>query len=132
MTRNEEHDSLAPIAAGKEKWYNSQWRAGEWLLGNVNYESKEVIMSYPFLTLSDDTEITHSELLPDGSVKVFVENPIYCDFHSATCMLPSYEWCDVQGFTDVELDEYRKMIANSAHLIMRYAERGGFLNAEGF
>lgn len=48
-------------------------------------------MSYPFLTLDDNTEITHLELLSDGSVKVTVERPVYRDFHSATCMLPSYE-----------------------------------------
>ena len=29
-------------------------------------------MMYPYLTLNDDTEITHSELRPDGRVKVTV------------------------------------------------------------
>ncbi len=89
-------------------------------------------MSYPFLTLDDNTEITHSEMLSDGSVKVTVERPVYRDFHSATCMLPSYEWRDVRGFTDEELEGFRRMIASSAHLIMRYAQKGGFLNAAGF
>lgn len=28
-------------------------------------------MMYPFLTLDDDTEITHSEMRKDGSVKGF-------------------------------------------------------------
>jgi len=27
-------------------------------------------MMYPYMTLNDETEITHSELLPDGQVKV--------------------------------------------------------------
>ena len=27
-------------------------------------------MMYPFLTLDDETEITHSDVLPDGTVKV--------------------------------------------------------------
>ena len=89
-------------------------------------------MSYPFLTLADDTEITHSELLPDGSVKVFVERPVFRGFHSATCLLPSYEWQDVNGFRNEELDGFRKIIRDSAHLIIRYAKRGGFLNAAGF
>ena len=31
-------------------------------------------MMYPFLTLDDQTEIVHSQLLDDGSVKVYVEN----------------------------------------------------------
>lgn len=89
-------------------------------------------MSYPFLTLDDDTEITHSEVLPDGSVKVFVERPVHLGFHSATCVLPSYEWRDVTGFSDKDLESFRKMIENSAHLIMRYAGEGGFLHAAGF
>ena len=28
-----------------------------------------------FMTLNDDTEITHSEMLPDGKVKVYIETP---------------------------------------------------------
>jgi len=32
-------------------------------------------MMYPFLTLNDDTEITHSEMKDDGSVKVYIETP---------------------------------------------------------
>ncbi len=43
-------------------------------------------MMYPFMTLNDDMEITHSEVKPDGSVKVFVEMPDERDgFHSAVC-----------------------------------------------
>lgn len=89
-------------------------------------------MSYPFLTLADNTEIAHSEKMQNGTVKVFVERPVFRDFHSATCILPGYEWQDVQGFSSEELAELQNIISNSAHLIMRYAEQGGFLNAEGF
>ena len=32
-------------------------------------------MMYPFMTLEDDTEITHSEMKPDGKVKVYIETP---------------------------------------------------------
>ena len=32
-------------------------------------------MMYPFLTLDDQTEIVHSQLLDDGSVQVYVEKP---------------------------------------------------------
>ena len=31
-------------------------------------------MMYPFLTLDDNTEIVHSEMRPDGRVKVYFEN----------------------------------------------------------
>ena len=30
---------------------------------------------YPFMTLNDDTEITHSEMREDGRVKVYIETP---------------------------------------------------------
>ena len=30
-------------------------------------------MMYPFMTLNDDTEITHSEMKADGKVKVYQE-----------------------------------------------------------
>ena len=32
-------------------------------------------MMYPFLTLNDNTEITHSEMKCDGRVKVYIETP---------------------------------------------------------
>ena len=32
-------------------------------------------MMYHYLTLNDDTEITHSEMKEDGSVKVYIETP---------------------------------------------------------
>ena len=49
-------------------------------------------MMYPFLTLDDETEITHSEMLSDHRVKVYVEKPDEKDgFHHMTCYLPSYD-----------------------------------------
>ena len=30
-------------------------------------------MMYPFMTLNDDTEITHSEMKPDGTVKYILK-----------------------------------------------------------
>lgn len=32
-------------------------------------------MMYPFLTLEDNTEITHSEMMEAGRVKVYIETP---------------------------------------------------------
>ena len=46
-------------------------------------------MMYPFMTLDDNTEIVHSEMLPDARVKVYIEKPDAKDcFHSAVCYLP--------------------------------------------
>ena len=89
-------------------------------------------MMYPFITLDDNTQIVHSELLPSGQVKVCVEKPVHLGFNSATCILPTYEWSEVEGFSKDDLRYYESIIADAAHLIYRYAETGGFLNAEGF
>ena len=32
-------------------------------------------MMYPFMTLDDNTEVIHSEMLPDHRVKVYFEKP---------------------------------------------------------
>ena len=32
-------------------------------------------MMYPYMTFNDGTEITHSEMKPDGQVKVYIETP---------------------------------------------------------
>ena len=49
-------------------------------------------MMYPYLTLDDETEIVHSELLKDNTVKVHIEKPDENDgFHCASCYLPGYE-----------------------------------------
>ena len=88
-------------------------------------------MLYPFMTLDDNTEITHSEMLEDGQVRVSVERPVHLGFHSAVCMLPSYEWKDIVGFSASDLDQFKEIIGSTAHLIMEYAQTGGFLNASG-
>ena len=55
-------------------------------------------MMYPFMTLNDDTEITHSEMKIDGTVKVYIETPNDTGgFHHATCWLPEYKWQDIKG-----------------------------------
>ena len=48
-------------------------------------------MMYPFMTLSDGTEVVHSETYTsDGKeqVRVYFEKPVYGGFHSAYCYLP--------------------------------------------
>ena len=71
-------------------------------------------MMYPFLTLDDQTEIVHSQLLDDGSVKVYVEKPDAKDcFHYATCFLPEYRWEDVSGFSEAEIRKYQEIISSA-------------------
>ena len=53
-------------------------------------------MMYPYLTLNDDTEITHSEVRPDGRVKVYIETPDEKDgFHAI------FQIIHGKAFTDI-------------------------------
>ena len=84
---------------------------------------------YPYMTLADETEITHSEMMPNGVVEVYIETPVPTGFHSVKCMLPTYIWTDNNGYSDHELAFFRRLIKNNAHLIMEYSQKGGFLGA---
>ena len=79
-------------------------------------------MMYPFMTLNDDTEITHSEMNSDGK---------YC-FKHATCWLPAYEWEDIFQYSDEEIARFDEIIHSMAHLIMEFSQEGGFDNASNF
>lgn len=88
---------------------------------------------YPFLTLDDNTEIVHSEMREDGTVKVYLERPDEKDcFHHAACYLPGYRWENVFGFTKEELARYQEVIESTAHLILQFAKEGGFDSASNF
>lgn len=104
------------------------------MMENHTKRSEEVIdVMYPFMTLNDGTEIVHSEELPDGRVRVYVEKPDEVDcFHNASCWLPSYEWTDVNGFSEDELKGYQEIIESTAHLIIEFSREGGFDDASGF
>ncbi len=90
-------------------------------------------MMYPFMTLNDNTEIVHSEMKPDGKVKVYIETPDeqYC-FRHATCWLPDYKWEDIYHYSDEEIDKFDEIIHSMAHLIMEFSQEGGFENAASF
>lgn len=85
-------------------------------------------MMYPFLTMNDDTEITHSEMKADGSVRVYIETPDEKDgFHHAECWLPKYIWKNIEGYSDSEIEYYKELLRNNAHLIMEFSQKGGVL-----
>lgn len=92
-------------------------------------------MLYPFMTLPDDTEIVHSEsYLQDGQehVRVEIEKPIEGGFQSATCILPEYDWQDINGFSEIEIRKLQDLISSLAHIIFRLARNGRFDNASSF
>ena len=80
-------------------------------------------MMYPFMTLNDDTEIVHSEMKPDGKVKVYIETPDEkCCFKHATCWLPDYKWEDIKGYSETEMPYFKQLIRNNAHLIIEFSQ----------
>lgn len=89
-------------------------------------------MIYPFMTLNDSTEITHTEILSDGTVTVYVETPVYGGFHSAECTLPSNQWKNINGYTENELAYYQEFIKSLEDIIIDLAGNGGFDNAANF
>lgn len=90
-------------------------------------------MTYPFLTLADDTEFVHSEMGADGRVRVDIERPdAKLCFKTASCWLPDYTWENVVGFSQDEVSGLQEVIESCAHLIIEFAQTGGFDHASGF
>ena len=92
-------------------------------------------MLYPFMTLNDGTEIVHSESYYIGDeehVRVEIEKPVEGGFKSAVCVLPKYEWRDVEGFSKEEIEQLHELIKSLAHVIFELARDGGFDNASSF
>lgn len=87
-------------------------------------------MMYPYMTLNDNTEITFSEMKPNGRVKVYIETPDEKDgFHNATCYLPDYTWENIEGYNREEIDYLKKFVENNAHLILEFSQEGGVTHA---
>ena len=92
-------------------------------------------MLYPFMTLPDETEIVHSEILLKNNkenVKVYIERPIDGGFASATCWLPEYKWENINGFSTEDIDYFSEIIHSGTHLLFEFARSGGFENASSF
>lgn len=85
-------------------------------------------MLYPYITLSDGTEIQHTQLLGDNSsprVEVHFERPADTGFDSARCELPTYKWLVRDGFSDAEIPQFEEFLRCNAHLLFRFAGEGG-------
>ena len=83
---------------------------------------------YPYMTLADDTEIVHSQIIEkDGMKKVIVnsERPTESGFDSARCELPDYKWTEKVGYSNEEIKMFEELLRNNAHLLYKYAQNGG-------
>lgn len=85
-------------------------------------------MEYPFITLGDGTQISHSEMLADRSVLVHIRKD---PFHRAVLVLPAQEWRKVTGFTAGELAQLKRVILKMTPLILEFSQNGGFRGASG-
>lgn len=80
-------------------------------------------MMYPFMTLNDETEIVHSDMQEDGTVKVYIERPDEeYGFKHAVCWLPQYKWEDIYHFSEEEIRQFEEIIRSTAHLIMEFSQ----------
>lgn len=85
-------------------------------------------MMYPYMTLADETEIVHSQIIEkNGIQKIIVnfERPTEDGFDSARCELPDYKWTENVGYSDEEIAMFEKLLQSNAHLLYKYAANGG-------
>ena len=78
--------------------------------------------------LCDGTQISHSEMLADRSVLVYICKDA---FHRAVLVLPAQEWREVTGFTADELEHIKRVILKMTPLILEFSQKGGFRGASG-
>ena len=78
-------------------------------------------MKYPFMTLPDETVITHSDIYIEDNVekiKVYIEQPIESGFCNATCILPEYKWQNISGFTQDQIADFQDMLEKGSHMLI--------------
>ena len=83
---------------------------------------------YAFTTLDDGTQISHSEMLADHRVRVYLKRD---EFHHARFLLPDQTWTDTVGFSEEELLRYQKLIRKMTPLILEFSQKRGFRGASG-
>ena len=85
-------------------------------------------MMYPYMTLPDNTLITHSHLYSENNeqkVTVNFERPTDNGFDSARCELPEYKWISKKGYSDEEIAFFEQFLQSNVHLLYKYAGSGG-------
>lgn len=89
-------------------------------------------MLYPYVTLGDGTEVLHTQIIEkDGieTVEVQFEKAIETGFKSARCILPTYEWINIENYSKEELEFLTKLVESNAHIIYEFARVGGAASA---
>ena len=86
-------------------------------------------MKYSYVQFPDKTEITYGDMDPEGNVRIRIETPVEGGFNSLGCVLPSYHITEQVGYSQQEVDALMDFLRINAHLIMEFAQTGGFENA---
>ena len=92
-------------------------------------------MKYPFMTLPDDTVITHSDIYIENDIeknKVYIEQPTDTGLFNASCVLPEYKWIQINGFSDESIKSFQDMLEKESYIIYKFAKQGGFGHAANF
>lgn len=86
-------------------------------------------MIFPYMSFPDGTEVVHTHILNENTnptIEVNFERPTKDGFDSARCELPSYKWIEREGnYSDEEIKEFEIFLHNNAHLIFKFARKGG-------
>ena len=80
-------------------------------------------MMWSYVSLPDETQIAYSDIREDGTVLVGIERPSDMGFDSARCVLPSYVWQNVEGFTEQEMTQLDALVRDNAPFIFELAQR---------
>lgn len=48
---------------------------------------------------------------------------------NATCWLPEYKWENISGYSESQIEYFKHLLRNNAHLIIEFSQEGGLLNA---
>jgi hypothetical protein len=81
-------------------------------------------MMWDYVQLEDETQIAYSDMRTDNTVLVTVERPRDWGFDTARCVLPAFEWSDVDGFSEHEMADLDEFVHDNAPLILRYVYEG--------
>ena len=84
-------------------------------------------MLYPYMILSDGTEVLHTQMLDEGAliqrVEVHFERPVINGFKSARCSIPDCNWLYNNGYSEAELLLFEKLLKNNESQILKLAVR---------
>ena len=86
-------------------------------------------MKYSYVQFPDKTEITYGDMDSQGNVQIRIETPVEGGFNSLACVLPSYRITEQVGYSQQEVDALMDFLRRNVHLIMEFAQTGGFENA---